>query len=154
MANKKRKKIPEASKHRLMVLGFLSLLAVAYFIYTVYNCTYKIISLTNEEKELNLKLDNLKTEADYLKIEIEKLKDPEELAKYAREKYLYSKDGEIVIKIDKAKELEEKQQEIQKTENDIKNIEDITVKYKYAIIIGSGLLALVITVITIKSKLS
>lgn len=152
MGTKKKKKISEASKHRLMVLGLLSLLAVVYFIYVTVNCTYKIITLSQEEKKLVEQLDQLKTDREYLLIEIEKLKDPEELAKYAREKYLYSKEGEIVIKIDN--KLEETESQIKKTEEKIVDIEQITTKYKYAIIIGSGLLTLVITIHIIKSKLN
>ena len=55
--------------------------------------------MKNEDKELNVKLDNLKDEEEVLKSEVKKLKDPVYVAKYAREKFLYSGDNEYIIRM-------------------------------------------------------
>lgn len=152
--NRSKKKIPRASKHRLMTIGLVCVCIFIYFCYTVISYTHKIIVLTNEEKSLKDNLNTLKTNREYLLVEIEKLQDPEYIAKYARETYYYSKDGEYILKIDKNKELLDiNDSQIEKTEMEIKNIDELSSKYKYAIIIGSGLLAIVITVIIIKNKM-
>ena len=55
--------------------------------------------MKNENKELNVKLGNLKEEEEVLKSEVKKLKDPVYVAKYAREKFLYSGDDEYIIRM-------------------------------------------------------
>ena len=137
MANKKVRKITKASKRRLVTLGTFSIALFAIFCLNVCNYTSKIINLTKQEKELVLKLDQLKTEKEELAIEIEKLQDPAYLANYAREKYLYSKDGEYVIKIDE-------------TEKTIDEIKHTNTRYKYAI--GSSVLLLGVLIVYIIRK--
>lgn len=137
MANKKVRKITKASKRRLVTLGTFSIVLFAIFCLNVCNYTSKIINLTKQEKELVLKLDQLKTEKEELAIEIEKLQDPAYLANYAREKYLYSKDGEYVIKIDE-------------TEKTIDEIKHTNTRYKYAI--GSSVLLLGVLIVYIIRK--
>ena len=150
--SKKRKKITKASKHRLMTIGLVCIGIFIYFCFTVITYTHKIISLTNEEKKLAEKLDLLKTEREYLVIEIEKLQDPDYIAKYARETYFYSKDGEYVLKLEKNKELDNIDSEIQDVEDTKENIEQLSNKYKYVIIISSGVLAMLLTIHIIKNR--
>ena len=73
---------------------------VFYFFYVIISYSYKLISLKNEETELNSKIALLEEEEEKLKTEIEMLQDPEYIARYARENYLYSKDGEYIIKLE------------------------------------------------------
>ena len=146
---KSKKKITKASKHRLMTIGLICVCIFAYFCFTIFSYTHKIISLTNEEKRLKVKLDELKDEKDRLQNQIERLQDPNEIAKYARENYHYSKDGELVLKLEKTKEIDT---EIEETEKTIENIDEMSNKYKYIIIIGSGFLAILLTIHIIKNK--
>lgn len=101
-----KKKIPKASKHRLMIFGTLSIFLMGYFFVTLITYTIHINKLKNEEKALNNQLLSLKDDAEDLSTTIQKLKDPDYVARYARENYLYSADGEYIIKI------EEKEKEI------------------------------------------
>ena len=94
------KKVSKRSKRRLVVFGSLSILMVFYFFYVIISYSYKLISLKNEETELNSKIALLEEEEEKLKTEIEMLQDPEYIARYARENYLYSKDGEYIIKLE------------------------------------------------------
>lgn len=133
------KRIPKASKRRLVVLGPIALVAILYFLFTLGMYGYKLISLSKAEHDLKEKLISLQAEEQELKIEIQKLKDPDYLARYARENYLYSKDGEYIIKIEKPKE--EKEEE--------KNYD----KYYEYIIYGAGIIiSLVFIYIVIRSR--
>ncbi|MBE6138163.1 MAG: hypothetical protein E7173_00270 [Firmicutes bacterium] len=97
------KKVPKASKRRLVVFGPIALGVILYFLFTIGMYGYRLISLSRQEVNLKEKLIALQAEEQDLKIEIQKLKDPDYLARYARENYLYSKDGEYIIKIEKPK---------------------------------------------------
>ena len=133
------KRVPKASKRRLVVLGPIALIAILYFLFTLGMYGYKIISLSKAEHELKEKLIALQAEEQELKIEIQKLKDPDYLARYARENYLYSKDGEYIIKIEKPKEEQEEE----------KNYD----KYYEYIIYGAGIIiSLVFIYIVIRSR--
>lgn len=133
------KKIPKASKRRLIFLGPLAIFIIIYFLFTVGMYGYKLITLYKNEQELKAKLVSLQAEEQDLKIEIQKLKDPDYLARYAREKYLYSKDGEYIIKI-------ENPEEITQEENSYDSF------YDY-IIYGAGLIGiLVLGYIIIKNR--
>ncbi len=115
-----KKKIPVASKHRLMIFGTLSIVLMGYFWVTLISYTINIKALKEKEKELKVELGSLKNEASDLSNTIQKLKDPDYIARYARENYYYSANGEYIIKIED-KKLEET--EVPKTNN----------RYKYYI---------------------
>lgn len=153
MSKKNKKKITAASKHRLMTIGLICIGIFLYFCFTVISYSHKIIALTNEEKNLKKELDNLKTQREDLLVEIEKLKDPDYIAKYARENYSYSKNGELVIKMEKSNELETINNSIEEKEQKIFTMDEITNKYKYVIIIGASLLAILVTIHIIKNKI-
>ncbi|MEG2322282.1 MAG: septum formation initiator family protein [Bacilli bacterium] len=94
------KKITKKAKHRLMILGTISVIAIGYFFMTFISYTFSFISLKKQEKSLKNELVFLQDSKADLKIEIQKLNDPAYVARYAKEKYLYSSNGEYVIKID------------------------------------------------------
>lgn len=122
-----KKRIPKASKKRLLFLGTISVIIIGYFVFNLFYNAYKLYSLKREEKKLNEDLIELKREAKILNTEIGKLKDPEYIAKYAREKFSYSKDGEFIIKVNN--EMVKKEDE---------NFE-INIDYNYIIYGGIGL---------------
>lgn len=97
---KKRKKVPKKAKRRLIFLGPIAVFIIIYCGFTLVTTSINLYNLQREEKKLNEKLTNLKSDAKSLKNEITKLQDKEYIARYARENYLYTKDGEYVIKID------------------------------------------------------
>lgn len=133
------KRIPKASKRRLIFLGPLAVFIIIYFLFTIGIYGFKLITLYKDEQLLKEKLVSLQAEEHDLKIEIQKLKDPDYLARYAREKYLYSKDGEYIIKIEDPKEEVEEE----------KNYDSF---YDY-IIYGSGLIGiLVLAYIIIRNR--
>ncbi len=101
-----KKKIPSASKHRLMIFGTLSIVLMGYFWVTLITYTINIKELKEKERELVTELSTLKNEASDLSNTIQKLKDPDYIARYARENYYYSANGEYIIKIEN-KKLEE-----------------------------------------------
>lgn len=132
------KKIPAASKHRLMIFGTLSIILMGYFFVTLINYTINIKNLKARQKELTMELSTLKDDAADLSTTIQKLKDPDYVARYARENYLYSKNGEYIIK------MEEKKKEIIVKKQDSKN-------YQYYIY-GSVFLMIGIFIYIIKKK--
>lgn len=93
------KRVPKASKRRLVFLTPIILLILVYFLFTVLYYGVNLISLKRQEAKLNADLTSLQAEEKELKNEIQKLKDPDYLARYARENFLYSKDGEYIIKV-------------------------------------------------------
>lgn len=133
-----KKKIPKASKHRLMIFGTLSIILMGYFFVTLITYTININRLKEEKQELKTELSSLKDEAEDLSTTIQKLKDPDYVARYARENYLYSKDGEYIIKI------EEKEKEESK-------IEEQSHKYQYYIY-GSAIGMVIIFLYILKRK--
>ena len=122
-----KKKIPKASKRRLMIFGTLSIVVMGYFFVTLITYTIRINDLKEEEKNLNNELIALKEDAEELENTIQKLKDPDYVARYARENYFYSKDGEYIIKI------EEDEKEVVKEEKK-------EYKYQYYIYGGASIL--------------
>lgn len=108
-----KKKIPPASKHRLMIFGTISIILMGYFFVTLITYTINIQNLKEKQKELTLELSSLKDDAADLSNTIQKLKDPDYIARYARENYDYSKDGEYLIKIKK----KEKKNTVEKKNN-------------------------------------
>ncbi len=104
-------------KTRILVLGIVSLTCFVLLCANVFTYTYKIVTLSKKEKELTLRLNELKELKDSLDTEIEKLHDPEYIERFAREKYLYTKHNEYVIKVHdedvyNVSELEDTEKEI------------------------------------------
>ena len=122
----KTRRISKRRKRRILVLGTISIIVFACFLFNVFTYSYKIIKLTSEQNKLEARLDELKTIKENKETEIEKLNDPEYVAKFAREKYGYSRDGELVI-VDTTEKAEELLRDIQKE----------TLLYKY-ILVGSA----------------
>ena len=135
MARRKNKK----SKRRLAIFGTLSILAIAYFIFTACYYSYKIAVLEKSKKDLQQQLTSLHEQEETLSTNIQKLKDPEYIAKYARENYMYSRDGEYILKI----EDDEKKEEV---------VED-SIDYKFLLTISSiGFIIILLYVIKRKKQ--
>lgn len=122
------KRVPKASKRRLVFLTPFILFITVYFLFTVGYYGFKLVSLKNQEYKLSNDLLILQEEEKNLKIEIQKLKDPEYLARYAREHFLYSKDGEYVIKLSDPKK------------ENTDNLDIYMEKYVWLIIVSLGLI--------------
>lgn len=149
-----KRRISKASKRRLLTAGLFSIFLFLYFCFTVVTYTYKIVSLTNQESNLKIKLNQLKTNREELLVEIEKLQDPDYLARYAREAYYYTKDGEYVIKLDKMEETtEEFGSEISRIEEVLSEIKNISSKYKYVVLTSVLLLSGSIIYVIKKSRI-
>ena len=144
------RRISKASKRRLSVFGTLSLVAIIYFIFSLFYNAYSIYSLTKEKSNLESKYLSLKEEAEELKIDIEKLSDEKYLANYAREKYLYSKDGEYILQIDN-EELDKLSNEVKNTNNDI-DIINLKLSRTYTLTILFSIFAVIIIYIVIKGR--
>ena len=99
MAKKSSKKLKRKRVKRIILVTLLCLGINAYVLYSVVSILKDVHTMKNEDKELNVKLDNLKDEEEVLKSEVKKLKDPVYVAKYAREKFLYSGDNEYIIRM-------------------------------------------------------
>ena len=144
------RRISKASKRRLSVFGTLSLVAIIYFVFSLFYNAYSIYSLTKEKANLESKYLSLKEEAEELKIDIEKLSDEKYLANYAREKYLYSKDGEYILQIDN-EELDKLSNEVKNTNNDI-DIINLKLSRTYTLTILFSIFAVIIIYIVIKGR--
>ena len=94
-----KKKIPKASKKRLLVFGTLSIFIIVYFIFQLLFYTYRIYYLKREQYKLDKNYKVLKKDEKELRNEIDKLQDSDYIARYARENYSYSKNGEYIIKL-------------------------------------------------------
>lgn len=140
MPKKRKKKIPKASKKRLMVFGTISVIVILYFIFSFGYNVYRIYVLKQEQKQLQQEYTELKKDEKELRNEIEKLQDEDYIARYARENYSYSKDGEYIIKIN---EEESKQTETKKL--------DINIDYNY-IIYGGVFIIFIIIVHTLRKR--
>lgn len=106
----KNKKVSKRVKRRLLISTPITIIIVAFTIFTAFTYISKIKVLMDKEKELSTQLNELETNENDLSKEISKLKDPDYIAKYARENYFYSKNGEYVIKTEpkKVEETEKK----------------------------------------------
>lgn len=135
-----KKKIPKASKKRLIVFGTASLAIIVYFIFLLGFYIYEIYHLQQEKEELSNQYTELKSDEKELRNEIEKLQDSDYIARYARETYSYSKNGEYILK------LKDKEQE--KKEN---NSFELNIDYNY-IIYGGGILLFAIIIHTIRKR--
>lgn len=99
MAKKSSKKLKRKRVKRIILVTLLCLGINAYVLYSVGSILKDVHTMKNEDKALNVKLDDLKEEEEVLKSEVKKLKDPVYVAKYAREKFLYSGDNEYIIRM-------------------------------------------------------
>lgn len=138
------KRVPKASKRRLVFLTPFILFITVYFIFTVGYYGYKLISLKNQQVKLNNDLYKLQAEESRLKNDIQKFKNPEYLARYARENFLYSKDGEYVLKIEPKETTDSKENTF---------LEMLESNYIYIIVIFSTLILLFILFVFKKNKI-
>ncbi len=99
MAKKSSKKLRKKRVKRIILVTIFCFSINAYVLYSVGTILKDVYVMKNENKELNVKLGNLKEEEEVLKSEVKKLKDPVYVAKYAREKFLYSGDDEYIIRM-------------------------------------------------------
>lgn len=136
-----RKKIPKASKKRLVVFGTISILVIVYFVFQLVSNIYSIHNLKQEQNNLNNDYKKLKRDEKELRNEIEKLKDADYIARYARENYSYSKDGEYILKL--SDDLKKEDQE----ESD-----EFSIDYNYFIYGGIGILFFLIIHVVFKKK--
>lgn len=130
----RKKRIPKASKKRLIFFGTVSIIIIIYFFVSLGYYLYGIYSRTQEEAGYKAELSDLKKEEKILTTEIEKLQNEDYIARYAREKYSYSKDGEYILKINNNVDEE-------KTKNSF----ILDNYYKY--LIGIGLLLIIVIII-------
>lgn len=130
----KKKRIPNASKKRLIFFGTISVIIIIYFFISLGYYLYGIYYRTQEAANYKAELSELKKEEKILTTEIEKLKDEDYIARYAREKYSYSKDGEYILKIND--DIDE-----EKTKNSL----ILDNYYKY--LIGIGVLLIIVIII-------
>lgn len=96
MTKRKTKK----EKNRLFLINMTMILLLAFLVVTVSSDWKQILNNRKQEKELNIKYQELKNNEEKLNSEIIKLKDDEYLARYAKEKFMLSSDGDIIIKLD------------------------------------------------------
>lgn len=114
------KKKKNIKRNRLIVFGGLSIVAIIYFISSLFSYMGNIKNLKSEENLLTSELESLKSNAEELKVEIEKLRNPEYIARYAREHFSYSKeDGEYIIKVEKKEPIVVQEQKEQGNSNTI-----------------------------------
>ena len=99
MAKKSSKKLRKKRVKRIILVTIFCFSINAYVLYSVGTILKDVHVMKNENKELNVKLGNLKEEEEVLKSEVKKLKDPVYVDKYAREKFLYSGDDEYIIRM-------------------------------------------------------
>lgn len=130
----RKKRIPKASKKRLIFFGTVSIIIIIYFFVSLGYYLYGIYSRTQEEAGYKAELSDLKKEEKILTTEIEKLQNEDYIARYAREKYSYSKDGEYILKINNNVDEEKP-----------KNSFILDNYYKY--LIGIGLLLIIVIII-------
>lgn len=106
-----KRKVTKESKKRLIILGSLSVVIIAYFIINTFSMLLNIKNLSLEQQTLQNDLSKLQEEETNLTKELSKLKNDEYKARYAREYFLYSKeDGEYIFAsiLDKEEPIEEK----------------------------------------------
>ena len=132
-----KKQVSKKAKRRLIVFGPIAVFIIIYCAFTLCTTITDLYKLSSEEKNLNNKLNTLKTSASDLKTEITKLQDKDYVARYARENYLYTRNGEYVIKTD---------------EKDTKQKKETPKDEQYIIYICIGAVLFIILFIIIKHK--
>ena len=120
-------RISKSRKRRLLVIGTASLIAFIFFCVNVFNYSYKIIVLTNEQSRLAAELNELKNQKEELDNEIKKLQDENYIANYARENYSYSKENEIVIRTND--KIEDTEKALNDNEKSIKTLKAVVVSF-------------------------
>ena len=133
------RRITKASKRRLTIFGTISIIAILYFVFSLFYNIYTICNLQKEKENLENKYVSLQEQAENLKIDIEKLNDPDYLANYARENYLYSKEGEYVLQL---------KEDVEQTEEEIDIISD-NIRDNY-IIIGLSIFVIFVFILIVK----
>ena len=83
----------------MLIFGVSSFIIIIAITFTIGSYWVEIYEKYQENKNLEVKLADLKEKELKLRLDAERLQDPDYIARYAREKYLYSKDGEFIIKI-------------------------------------------------------
>lgn len=99
MAKKSSRKLKRKRVRRIIFVTLGCFAINTYVLYSVGSTLKDVQNMKKEDKELNVKLDDLKDKEEVLKSEVKKLKDPVYIAKYAREKFLYSGDNEYIIRM-------------------------------------------------------
>lgn len=99
MAKKKKSLKVKKMQRRMLLFGVSSFIVIIATTFTIGSYWVEIYEKYQENKELEIKLADLKDKELKLRLDAERLQDPDYIARYAREKYLYSKDGEFIIKI-------------------------------------------------------
>lgn len=107
-----KRKVTKASKRRLLFFGTISIIVISYFIINTFSMLSTIKNLSAEQQTLQNNLISLQEDETNLNKELSKLKNDEYKAKYAREKFLYSKEnGEYIFAniLDKEETITEEQ---------------------------------------------
>ena len=99
MAKKKKSLKTKKMQRRMLIFGVSSFIIIIAITFTIGSYWVEIYEKYQENKNLEVKLADLKEKELKLRLDAERLQDPDYIARYAREKYLYSKDGEFIIKI-------------------------------------------------------
>ena len=93
-----KRKVPKASKMRLVFFGSICVAIITYFIINTFTMVLNIKKLSNEQQTLQNSLVKLQEDETNLTKELSKLKNDEYKARYAREYFLYSKEeGEYIF---------------------------------------------------------
>ena len=98
---KKKKKSSGSFSHFMMMTFccFSAVLVICFTSYTTLKYWVEIYSKYKENKELNMRLAQLKKKEEALRVDIDKMQDSDYIARYAREKYLYSKEWQLILNI-------------------------------------------------------
>ena len=86
----KKQKKPILSVYRLLLV-----VVIGYFVYVIASQQYDIFKIHQEEKAVNIKLEQVKKEHETLLKEKQLLNDPAYIEKVAREELGLVKDGEV-----------------------------------------------------------
>ena len=99
MKKRKTKVSMKKNVKRLLVFGLFSVTVIVFVLVSIYKVVNQIVDKYHEADELEKKIVSLTEQEQDLNSEINKLQDKDYLARYAREKYFYSKNGELIIRI-------------------------------------------------------
>lgn len=130
------KKMHKKKRRRVLLFGTLSIISIIVCLYTIISSTHRVYVLEKEQKNLILKIEELKKEEEQLKMEASRLEDKEYIGRYAREEYSYSGSNEYILKFQK---------------NNEKIVEEQKFNKMYTTVIG--VIVLIIMIILIIKKL-
>ncbi len=99
MKKRKTKVSMKKNVKRLLVFGLFSMFVICFVFVSVYRIINQIYEKYTEADALEKRIVTLTDEEEELNNEINRLQDKDYLARYAREKYFYSKNGELIIRI-------------------------------------------------------